>query len=311
MEGVLNVLKPPGMTSHDVVDVIREKTGLRKVGHAGTLDPLAAGVLVVFVGRATRIIQFMPDDKQYRVELVLGVSTATGDAQGEITGVRPVDRLDDERLRAVLDGLTGPVTQVPPMTSARKIGGKKLYEYARRGVEVPREPRPVKIYRLRLVAVRRENAAHPRLVLDVACSKGTYIRTLCTEIGDRLGCGAFMSFLVRTAVGSFGITTARTLEEISALAAESRWSEVLVPIDMALQHLPVVKVKSGAVKAVLSGRPLYPPGVADLPAPDRSLELVRLSDGKHLLAVARLAEGAQGAKVFKPVWVRSEHRELG
>jgi len=240
---------------------------------------------------------------------VLGVVTSTGDAQGEITAVRPVERLDEDRLGAVLDELTGPGTQVPPMTSARKVGGRKLYEYARRGVEMPREPRPVHIYRLRLVTVRREVAAHPRLIVDAACSKGTYMRTLCAEIGDRLGCGAYMSFLVRTAVGPFEIAGARTLEEIAALAGAGGLSGVLVPVDAALRHLPVVGVKPGAVKAVLSGRPLYPPGVAGHPAPGG--DLVRLRDGAELLAVARVVEGDAGTKVFKPVWVRSERRELG
>jgi tRNA pseudouridine55 synthase len=292
------------MTSHDVVSFLRRKLAVRKVGHTGTLDPLAAGVLVLCIGRATRIARFLRDDKAYRAEFVLGVSTTTGDAQGEMVKVKPVVHLDREQLTAVLDEFTGPMIQVPPMTSARKVGGKKLYELARRGLEVPREPRPVEIYRLRLVAIRSECTAHPRVMIDVACSKGTYIRTLCADIGARMGYGAYMSFLVRTAVGPFSVAVARTLEEIDTLAGSGALVEVLIPIDSALEHLPVVRVRPGAARAVLSGRPLYPPGIAAVPAQVK--DFVRLSDGADLLAVARPVDrnAAPERSVFQPVWVR-------
>ncbi|MEW6540142.1 MAG: tRNA pseudouridine(55) synthase TruB [Bacillota bacterium] len=302
MEGVLNVLKPPGMTSHDVVAFLRKRLGLGKVGHTGTLDPLAAGVLVVCVGRATRIAQYIADDKVYRAELVLGITTGTGDAQGDVQRVEPLpDGLDPNRLEEVLAGFAGPGLQVPPMTSARKIKGQKLYELARRGVEVPREARPVVIHRLRLVQTRFERSAHPRVLIDVSCSKGTYIRTLCADIGARLGCGAYMSFLVRSAVGPFSIVAARTLEEIR----ESPSGE-LVGVETALSHLPAVLVQAGASRAVLSGRAVYPPGIAAGPGPQEVNGYVRLRDETGLLAVAKpvAAGGAREPAAFQPVWVR-------
>ncbi|MEW6458595.1 MAG: tRNA pseudouridine(55) synthase TruB [Bacillota bacterium] len=302
MEGVLNVLKPPGMTSHDVVGFLRRRLGIRKVGHTGTLDPLAAGVLVVCVGRATRIAQYIPDDKVYRAELVLGITTTTGDAQGDVQRVEPLpDGLDLERLEEVLAGFAGPGLQVPPMTSARKVKGKKLYELARRGVEVLREARPVMIHRLRLVHTRFERSAHPRALIDVSCSKGTYVRTLCADIGARLGCGAYMSFLVRSAVGPFPITAARTLEELEgSLAGE------LIAVDTALGHLPAVLVHPGASRAVLSGRALYPPGIAAGPGPKEVNGYVRLRDETGLLAVAKPLGAGESPEpaAFQPVWVR-------
>lgn len=303
MEGVINVLKPPGMTSHDVVDYLRKKSGIRKVGHTGTLDPLAAGVLVLCVGRATRIARFLPEDKAYRAELVLGVATTSGDVEGEVIRVTPAGRLDRKRLDEVLAGLTGPGTQVPPMTSARKVGGRKLYELARKGMDVPREPRPVEIYRLQLVAVRFADTPHPRLIVDVACSKGTYIRTLCADIGARMNYGAHMSFLVRTAVGNFKITAALTLEEMDTALRLGAPDRMLMSIDSALAHLPLVRVNSGAVRAVLSGSPLYSPGIAE--APEETGEYVRLGDASGLLAVAKKVDGdSRRHVVFQPVWVR-------
>lgn len=306
MEGVLNVLKPPGMTSHDVVSFLRRRLGIRKIGHTGTLDPLAAGVLVLCVGRATRIAQYVPDDKVYRAELTLGFTTTTGDAQGDVEQVRPVNDLDLVRLEEVLAGFTGPGVQIPPMTSARKVKGKKLYELARRGVEVPREARPVVIHRIRLVATRFEQSAHPRALIDVSCSKGTYIRTLCADVGARLGCGAYMSFLVRSAVGPFPITAACTLEEINLLAGSERLARVLIPVDTALGHMPVVMVHPGAARAVLSGRALYLSGIAGGPGPKDVNGYVRLRDETGLLAVAKplAPDEAPEPGAFQPVWVR-------
>lgn len=302
MEGVLNVLKPPGMTSHDVVGFLRRTLGIRKVGHTGTLDPLAAGVLILCVGRATRIAQYLPDDKDYRAELILGITTVTGDAQGDVQRVEPLAKgLDPEQLEEVLAGFVGPALQVPPMTSARKVQGRKLYELARRGVEVPREARPVVIHRLRLVHTRFARSAHPRALVDISCSKGTYIRTLCADIGARLGCGAYMSFLVRSAVGPFSIAAARTLEEIR----EAPGGE-LIAVDTALGHLPAVLVHPGASRAVLSGRVLYPPGIAAGPSPWEVDGYVRLRDQTGLLAVAKPVEAGDSAEsaAFRPVWVR-------
>ncbi|MDT8901342.1 tRNA pseudouridine(55) synthase TruB [Anaeroselena agilis] len=211
--GIVNVLKPPGMTSHDVVSFVRRTYGLKKVGHAGTLDPAAAGVLPVFLGSATRLIEFTADaDKAYRAELTFGYATDSGDDSGEVIAAREgfVTPPADE-VAAVLASFAGESEQIPPMHSAIKIGGRKLYELARAGIAVERQPRSVTISAIGLVRV-----AAPTILFDVECSKGTYIRTLCADIGARIGCPAVMSFLVRTRVGDFTLAEAKSLEEIAA-----------------------------------------------------------------------------------------------
>ncbi len=303
MDGILNILKPPGMTSHDVVAFVRRLVGGRKTGHTGTLDPGAAGVLVICVGRATRIIQFLPGDKEYRAEITFGLATSTGDAFGEVVYRHDATTLTRGTVEEALQDFVGEILQVPPMTSAIRYQGKKLYELARQGVEVERRPRRVNIYSLRLVRMDRLGTPHPRVLVDVACSAGTYIRTLCTDLGERLGCGAYMSFLLRTRVGGFPVTQALTLEEVEDLARQGRLFSKLVKLDRALEHLPCVYVRQGAVDRVKSGNPLYWPGVAAAPDFLQEGQLVRLCSDQALLAVARaVADPTRpGCHQFKPV----------
>jgi tRNA pseudouridine55 synthase len=209
MNGILIVDKPAGWTSHDVVAKLRGVCREKRMGHSGTLDPMATGVLAVFAGRATRAVEFAEaDEKEYIAGLRLGLVTDTGDTTGRaisdaVCGVSP------EALEAALADFRGEIDQIPPMYSAIKVKGQKLYELARRGVEIERAPRAVKISRLEIAG--RENGDY---ILDVVCSKGTYIRSLCADIGEKLGCGGCMSSLRRVRAGVFTIEAAHTLDEL-------------------------------------------------------------------------------------------------
>ncbi len=245
MNGVLNVRKPHGMTSHDVVNAVRRFAGMRRVGHAGTLDPAAEGVLVLLLGSATRLSQYVTGArKSYRAVLKLGETTTTYDAEGEITAHHPVS-VTREEIEAALTNFRGPLMQVPPMYSAIKQRGKKLYELARRGQEVSRPPRPVTIYHLELVAW-----ASPHLTLEVVCSAGTYIRSLAHDLGQALGCGAHLAELLRTASGPFLLADAHPLEELRTLAERGQLAQVLLPPQAALYALPAVTLTPPQARAV-------------------------------------------------------------
>lgn len=211
MDGILNVLKPPGMTSHDVVAYLRRVLKTKKAGHGGTLDPDAAGVLPVFIGSATRLLEFAVEGrKQYLVETTLGQQTDTGDDSGTVIKTMPVPQLSKEKILPVLQQFTGKIMQTPPMYSALKVDGQKLYALARQGINVEREARPIEIYKLELLH-QEDNS----LTLAVECSKGTYIRVLGEDIADALGTCGTMSFLLRTQVAGFKIEDAFTLQEIT------------------------------------------------------------------------------------------------
>lgn len=215
MDGVLNLLKPPGMTSHDVVSVVRRALGVKKVGHTGTLDPGVAGVLPICVGQATRLAEYIAgEEKAYRAEITFGITTDTQDSFGEVLAEQDAHHLTRGDVAYCLARFHGPIMQVPPMVSAVKVGGKRLYELARQGVEVEREPRPVTIHRIQLLDFRP--GPRPAAFVDVVCSKGTYIRTLAHDLGQMLKVGAHMSYLVRTRSGPFRLEEASTLEELQA-----------------------------------------------------------------------------------------------
>ena len=213
IEGVLLVDKPIGMTSHDVVYRLRRKLQIQRVGHAGTLDPLATGLLIMLVGKATKISQYlMSVDKVYEGEITLGVKTNSQDAEGEVMETRPVPELTEEQLRAAMKGFLGDQYQTPPMFSAVKIGGVPLYKKAREGEEVEREPRFIRVAAFDLLSF-----ATPKLAFRLACTKGTYVRTVANDLGDKLGCGAHLSALRRTGSGKFDISQCLPLAEIEAL----------------------------------------------------------------------------------------------
>lgn len=245
MSGILLVDKPAGWTSHDVVGRLRRMTGQRRIGHSGTLDPMATGLLVVFLGRATRAVEFAEGhDKAYTALLRPGVVTDTLDTTGAVLATSP-ERPTRSELESALGAFRGEIEQLPPMYSALKYNGKKLYEIARAGGEVERKPRPVTIYRLECTGERDGD-----FVLEVECSKGTYIRTLCDDIGRALGCGACMSGLRRTRAGGFDVRDALTIEEIERRGAEN----CLMPVDALFAGRPVVLLKDArAEKALRNG----------------------------------------------------------
>ncbi|HMM21609.1 MAG TPA: tRNA pseudouridine(55) synthase TruB [Selenomonadales bacterium] len=283
--GIINVLKPPGMTSHDVVAFVRRVYGLKKVGHAGTLDPAAAGILPVFLGPATRLIEYTADrDKAYRVELTFGYATDTGDDTGAVIRRASTDGLPAAgELFAVLQDFVGTIDQIPPMHSAIKIAGKKLYELAREGIEIERQPRKVVIK-----AIRPIKLDPPVLLFDVACSKGTYIRSLCLDIGERLGCPATMSFLVRTRVGDFDLDHAFSLEEI---AAEPK--AAVLPAEHAVRHLPGIILPSAASRAFGNGQ------VVACEAGGRTALYAVFDERGVLVGIGESTSGQSGLKPLK------------
>jgi tRNA pseudouridine55 synthase len=213
MEGVLIVDKPQGLTSHDVVYRLRRKLGMKKIGHAGTLDPMATGLLIMLIGKATRISQYlMSTDKVYEGEATLGVVTDSQDAEGEMMETRPVPELSESAVREVMKGFLGDQYQIPPMHSAIKIDGVKLYHLARKGEEVEREPRFIRVSSFELLSF-----APPKLTFRLHCTKGTYVRTIAHDLGQKLGCGAHLSALRRTASGKFELNQGLTLEQIETL----------------------------------------------------------------------------------------------
>ena len=246
MNGILIVDKPAGWTSHDVVGRVRRLAGTRRVGHAGTLDPMATGVLVVLVGRATRAAEFAEAEvKGYAAHIRFGLTTDTLDTEGKVLSESGESPGLDE-LRAVLPRFTGEIEQIPPMYSAVKVGGRKLYEIARSGGEVERRARRVNITRLECPGRLPDGDFE----LEVECSKGTYIRSLCADIGEALGCGACMSALRRTYSGAFRAEDALTLEEIERRGAES----CLLPVDTLFAGLPELIIEDArAEKALRNG----------------------------------------------------------
>ncbi len=211
MDGVINIDKPDGMTSHDVVSFIRRRFRFRKVGHAGTLDPLATGVLVILLGNATKLFDnFVGFDKAYNATLKLGMTTTTADIQGEVLKEAPFDYVTKEQIENVFKQFVGDIKQVPPMVSAVKLNGERLYKLARKGVQVDREPRSIHIDLLKLI-----DFTSPHVKFYLECSKGTYVRQLAEDVGQSLGCGACIAQIERTRVGPFRINEAVKLEDLN------------------------------------------------------------------------------------------------
>ena len=228
IEGVLLVDKPAGMTSHDVVYRLRRKLSLQRIGHAGTLDPMATGLLVMLIGKATRISQYLISvDKGYEAEATLGVTTNSQDAEGEVMMTRPVPPLTEDEVREAMAGFLGDQYQTPPMFSAIKIGGVPLYKKAREGEEVVREPRFIRITAFDLLSF-----TPPKLTFRLACTKGTYVRTIAYDLGEKLGCGAHLSALRRTVSGQFTLAQCLPLAEIEALSL-SEIEKRLIPVHQA------------------------------------------------------------------------------
>ncbi len=281
VSGFLIVNKPKGITSHDVVARIRKLSKQRKVGHTGTLDPMATGVLLVCLGQATRLIEYMVTSrKQYRATIGFGVSTNTHDAEGEITAQNNISTLTASQIKEALPQFTGTIQQIPPMFSAIKQGGRPLYKRARAGEIVELPPRSVTIYNLDWI-----NWEPPDLTLDVTCSSGTYIRSLARDLGDAVGTGAHLAGLIRTANGPWKLEQATSLETLEN-AGFPDWKQFLQPLDQAILHLPSVQLNSEATQHIIHGRQIeLAPTIAGRHADNQPpTELLRAysSDGKFL-----------------------------
>lgn len=251
-DGVLNVRKEAGWTSHDVVARIRGKLRGMKLGHAGTLDPAATGVLPLLVGRGTRIAEYLLEwDKTYLAGLRLGETTDTQDATGTVLQRSPIESVTEARIREVVAGFEGRIQQVPPMYSAVKVGGVPLYKAARAGRDVTRQARQVTVFRVEVLSVQL-----PDVLLRVSCSKGTYIRTLCADIGEKLGVGGHMATLIRERVGPLVVEQALTVEEVEARLAQGTVAAAMLTLDEALAGLPVCMVGPETARRVLHGMPV-------------------------------------------------------
>jgi tRNA pseudouridine55 synthase len=267
VSGVLVVDKPVGMTSHDVVQIIRRGTGIRRAGHTGTLDPRASGVLVVLIGPAVRLSEFVSAaDKRYQATLRLGTSTDTYDAEGRVLRSVPVDDVTEDQFEEILQGYIGEIEQVPPQFSAAKVKGRKAYEEAREGEEVDLQPRKIHVYNLEIL-----EWAPPEAVLDVYCSSGTYVRSLANDLGEDLGTGAYLIGLRRTKSGRFTLRDAVPLRQLQDAFLTGEWYRHLIPAAEALGDWPGIELEADQVELVRHGH--------RLPAGDDVEEL--LDPAKH------------------------------
>lgn len=288
LDGILVVAKPTGPTSHDVVALVRRLAATRRVGHGGTLDPFASGVLPVFLGHATRVVEYhLGDRKAYRATICFGASSTTDDLEGELTPVGPSPSRD--AVEAALPGFLGEISQQPPAYSAVKVAGRRAYAMARAGESVDLAPRTVTIHRLDLISWEADEPERPVAVIDIECSAGTYVRALARDLGAVLGSGAYLGALVRIASGPFTLAEATPLETIRAAAAESPrgLDRYLRPVDAGLDALPEVLLTDREVAAVAKGQWVHPS--AGIPAP---ADHYRLRDpAGELVAIARAAGG--------------------
>ena len=295
INGVIVVNKPQNWTSHDCVAVVRRVIGVKRVGHTGTLDPMATGVLPVCVGTAARINEYLDyDTKTYDCVMKLGIITDTLDIWGEVLEERPVPDMDEAVIAETIMGFTGEISQIPPKYSALKVAGKKLYEYARAGQEVEIKPRKINIKHISVNNIDLENK---EISFTVECSKGTYIRSLCADIGEKLGCGACMSGLVRTKTGVFTLDDAVDIEAVKKMSREELVSK-LFPTDYPLVQFGRVELSANRAKDFVNGKKI----------PKRDLTIVRESSrddfynvyfNDTFLGVAKLVKGVLSAhKVF-------------
>lgn len=303
LEGVLIVHKEAGWTSHDVVGKVRKLLGGTKVGHAGTLDPNATGVLPILVGRATRIAEYLVDwDKEYRAVLRLGETTDTQDATGQVlTRVDPGEVTED-MLQAVIARFRGVQQQLPPMYSAVKVGGQPLYKAARAGRTVDREARSIVIHQLEIVAVHGRD-----VTLRVVCSKGTYVRTLCADIGQVLGLGGHLYALERRRVGPLSIEQAVTIEQVAGHLATGTLRRQFISLDQLLFQLPAVVVDAEQAQRVLHGSPISPVGVGHLPSSPSTVSVRLKDEAGQLLAIGTHDTGHAGSIRIRKVLSFSSH----
>lgn len=294
INGIINIYKERGYTSHDVVAKLRGITKQKKIGHTGTLDPDAEGVLPVCLGRATKVCDLLTDkDKTYETTLLLGVTTDTQDIGGTVIEKRNTQSITQEQARHCILSYIGAYEQLPPMYSALKVNGKKLYELAREGKEVARRTRTVTIYDIRILEMRL-----PRVRMEVHCSKGTYIRTLCHDIGEKLGCGGCMETLVRTKVSRFTLEESVRLPQVEEYQKEGRLSELVLPVDALFSDMKAAAVRPERVFYAYNGNrlPLKWLVPAELSSAANSLE-EKLSVPENIVSHTDKLKLAQGEKV--------------
>lgn len=298
INGIINVYKEAGFTSHDVVAKLRGILRQKKIGHTGTLDPDATGVLPVCLGKGTKLCDMLTDkDKTYEAVMLLGTTTDTQDTSGTVLTTNEVNVTEDE-IRAAVMSFVGDYDQIPPMYSALKVNGKKLYELAREGIEVERKARPVKILDIEIKNIDLESH---EVTMSVSCSKGTYIRTLCYDIGEKLGCGACMKHLVRTKVSRFDIEESVTLSQIEQIRDDGRLDEYIVPVDEIFAGQDAVYIKEESNKLIYNGNIFEAKDVAErIKASEASKDVksVRVYDFEHTF-IGIYAEERAG--YFKPV----------
>lgn len=288
MNGIIIIDKPMGRTSHDIVYEVRKLTGIKKVGHTGTLDPMATGVLPVCIGSATKAADLLAlSDKSYRAQLVLGKTTDTQDAEGTVLSQSKVTCTEEE-IREAISSFVGELEQIPPMYSAVKQNGKKLYELARQGIEVERKSRQVTVNSIDILNIK-ENT----VTIDVTCSKGTYIRTLCADIGEKLGTGAYMSKLRRTRTGPFTLEGSFTLQKLRELKEQNSLLETVISTDALFKEYPAIRLNEKQVRSVTNGVRMSWPGDDG--------QIYRVYDGNdNFLCISQLSDGR--LKLVKSFW---------
>ena len=291
ISGVLVIDKPTGMTSHDVVNIVRRGTGIRRAGHTGTLDPRASGVLVILVGTAVRLSEYISaSDKRYQAIIRMGTATDTYDAEGAFTRDEVTVDVTEEQFEAELKKFEGEVEQTPPAYSAVKINGRKAYEMARKGEEVEIEPRMIQVHHLEVL-----EWATPEVVVDVHCSSGTYIRSLANDLGEVLGCGAYLVGLRRTKNGRFSLRDAVPLRKLKDAFEAGDWYKPLIPAAESLSDWPSVVLSADEVEILRHGQRVA------VDADDPEDEMVRgISEADELVALMKRVEGEDGAFEWQP-----------
>lgn len=293
MDGVVNIHKIAGPTSHDIIDQVRRIFGQRKVGHAGTLDPMATGVLVVCLGKATRIVEYLTNtDKEYRAVLTLGVMTDTQDSTGEVLSESDASNVTLNALKHAAQAFIGEIGQIPPMISAIKHEGKPLYRHAREGKTIERAPRQVSIHSITVDSFSPGSRAEADI--RIHCSSGTYIRTLCADIGDALGCGGMMSKLKRTQVGRFILAEAVTIDQLFEAQSEDRLADYVTSMSDALVDMPAIELDADSERRILHGMP-----AVVLQAPESGSEIKLMSLAGELVAIGWV-ENTDGVATIKP-----------
>lgn len=301
-DGVLNMLKPPGMTSHDVVDRVRRIVRMRRVGHTGTLDPAAAGVMLLMLGSTTRLSEYMTGcDKTYRAEITLGIGTETLDGEGEIVAESSASAVGKDDLEEALEGLTGVLHLPPPMHSAVWHEGRRLYEIARAGESVELKSRESTVHRFELLDFEAGDRA--RALTEVECSSGTYVRSLAALVGEAVGCPAYLSFLVRTAVGEHPVSESLTGTELTEAMREGRLEDVLIRPEDALPPWP--RVEAETEDALILCRGLQMPAPPETGEADHAIVMV----SGRLLCVAEIV-GEEGQQLMQPRRVMLSENEL-